>query len=333
MKTRKFTALLIALCMLLSLSISAFAADDAVASGTIPDSKIVWELDSKGWLTISGSGDCSAFASKDDQPWAEYREQITQVWFDSMEDLAISDLAYWFEDCTNLTTAEIPSTTPTIGRHAFYNCPLLTKLSIYYGEHTLDSIGEDAFWRGTDSGDTLYIGYLIGYPKSSVPFHTYNWSSSNRNERYFYDLYGSNTADVSLTSTGSIIGNCPSCGKYSFQGVYVEIAHSSQGHANYNECYDCHYAIMRIASDRRYKSPDGEKLTDFISIKVRGVLAERCAEFARKGCKIAASGDFETITFAEEPERQPGFLLKATEVEFLSPRKELDDAAELPAAA
>ena len=49
--------------------------------------------------------------------------------------------------------------------------------------------------------------------------------------------------------------------------------------------------------------------------------------------KIAASGDFETITFAEEPERQPGFLLKATEVEFLSPRKELDDAAELPAAA
>ena len=53
MKTRKLTALLLALCMLLSLSISAFAADDAVASGTIPDSKITWELDSKGWLTIS----------------------------------------------------------------------------------------------------------------------------------------------------------------------------------------------------------------------------------------------------------------------------------------
>ena len=142
MKTRKLTAILLALCMLLSLSISAFAADDAIASGTIPDSKITWELDGKGWLTISGSGDCSAFTSKDDQPWAEYRSQITQVWFDGMESLAIPDLAYWFEDCTNLTTAEIPSTTPVIGRHAFYNCPLLTKLSIYYGEHTLDSIGE-----------------------------------------------------------------------------------------------------------------------------------------------------------------------------------------------
>ena len=248
MKTRKLTAILLALCMLLSLSISAFAADDAVVSGTIPDSKITWELDGKGWLTISGSGDCSAFTSKDDQPWAEYRSQITQVWFDGMESLAISDLAYWFEDCTNLTTAEIPSTTPVIGRHAFYNCPLLTKLSIYYGEHTLDSIGEDAFWRETDSGDTLYIGYLIGYPKSSVPFHTYDWAASNRSERYFYDLYGvyqnadagsaatsgiKKAPGISVQSTGTIIGNCPSCGKHSFQGTYVEVAHSSRGHANY----------------------------------------------------------------------------------------------------
>lgn len=81
------------------------------------------------------------------------------------------------------------------------------------------------------------------------------------------------------------------------------------------------YAILRIASDRRYRDRDGNKLTDFISIKVRGALAERCAAFAWKGCKLAASGDFETICFAEDPSRQPGFLIKATEVEFLSPRK------------
>ena len=70
------------------------------------------------------------------------------------------------------------------------------------------------------------------------------------------------------------------------------------------------YAILRIASDRRYRDRDGNRLTDFISIKVRGPLAERCAEF-----------DFETISFADDPDRQPGFLIKATEVEFLSPRK------------
>ena len=261
MKTRKLTAILLALCMLLSLSISAFAADDAVVSGTIPDSKITWELDSKGWLTISGSGDCSAFASKDDQPWAEYRSQITQVWFDGMESLAISDLAYWFEDCTNLTTAEIPSTTPVIGRHAFYNCPKLSTLTMYYGETVLNSIGEDAFWREADSGDTLYIAYIIGYPEATVPFYTYDWAASNRNSRYFYDLYGvypnadtANTAvntasvsgiqkapGISLTASTGIVGTCPSCKQYSLQGTYVSTTHTSRGHAEYYECYKCHY--------------------------------------------------------------------------------------------
>ena len=276
MKIRKLTALLLTLCMIFSLSVAAFAAEadvhtvydsapeeaaasvETVTSGTIPGSKIKWELNEHNWLTISGSGDCKAFESKDDQPWAAYRNQITQVWFDDMDALHITDLAYWFEDCVNLTTAEIPGTTPVIGRHAFYNCPKLSTLTIYYGEDILESIGEDAFWRETDSGDTLYIGYLIGYPKSSVPFHDYDWSSSNRNERYFYDLYGSNSggtmsaSDVSLTSTGSIIGNCPSCGKYSFQGTYVEVAHSSRGHANYNECYLCHY--VQYLGTYTYKS-------------------------------------------------------------------------------
>ena len=81
------------------------------------------------------------------------------------------------------------------------------------------------------------------------------------------------------------------------------------------------YAILRLASDRRYRDREGNKLTDFISVKVRGPLAERCAAYAWKGCKLAAVGDFETISFSEEPERQPGFLVKGTEVEFLSPRK------------
>lgn len=88
-----------------------------------------------------------------------------------------------------------------------------------------------------------------------------------------------------------------------------------------NEATGKPYAILRIASDRRYRDQAGNRLTDFISIKVRGPLAERCAAFAWKGCKLAAVGDFETITFEDDPARQPGFLIKATEVEFLSPRK------------
>ena len=285
---KKFTALLLALCMVFSLSISAFAVEDhehtvyesapdeeiavqsvsgeAATSGTIPGSSIKWSLDSKGWLTISGSGEAPVFQSADDQPWAAVRDQITEVWFEDVETLTIPDLAYWFEGCTNLITAELPLA-PVIGKHAFYNCPKLSTLTMYYGETVLNSIGEDAFWREADSGDTLYIAYIIGYPEATVPFYTYDWAASNRSNRYFYDLYGvyqnadaATTAPngikkapgISVQSTGSIIGNCPSCGKYSFQGTYVEVAHSSHGHANYNECYLCHY--VQYLGTYTYKS-------------------------------------------------------------------------------
>ena len=284
-KFKQFIAFVLTLCMLFSLSVAAFAAEadehtiydsapdeepvvssEAATSGTIQNSGIRWELDNKGWLTISGSGEAPVFTSADDQPWAAVRDQITEVWFEDVETLTIPDLAYWFEGCVNLTTAELPLA-PVIGRHAFYNCPKLSTLTMYYGETVLNSIGEDAFWREADSGDTLYIGYIIGYPKSSVPFHSYDWAASNRSERYFYDLYGvyqnadagaaatsgiKKSPGISVQSTGSIIGNCPSCGKYSFQGTYVEVAHSSRGHANYNECYACHY--VQYLGTYTYKS-------------------------------------------------------------------------------
>ena len=273
MKFRKITALLLVLCMLLSLSISAFAAEvdehtiydsapdeetmvstETATSGTIQNSSIRWLLDEKGWLTISGSGEAPVFQSADDQPWAAVRDQITEVWFEDVETLTIPDLAYWFEGCVNLTTAELPLA-PTIGKHAFYNCPKLSTLTMYYGETVLNSIGEDAFWRETDSGDTLYIAYIIGYPEATVPFYTYDWAASNRSSRYFYDLYGvySNAdaataggikkapAQVSTRASTGIVGTCPSCKQYSLQGTYVSTTHTSRGHQEYYECYKCHY--------------------------------------------------------------------------------------------
>ncbi|MBN3015764.1 InlB B-repeat-containing protein [Ruthenibacterium lactatiformans] len=274
---KKFTAFVLTLCMLFSLSVAVFAAEadehtiydsapdeetaistEAATSGTIQNSGIRWELDNKGWLTISGSGEAPVFQSADDQPWAAVRDQITEVWFEDVETLTISNLAYWFEGCVNLTTAELPLA-PTIGKHAFYGCSKLNTITMYYGETVLKSIGEDAFWRETDSGDTLYIAYIIGYPESTVPFYTYDWAASNRSNRYFYDLYGvysnadgaaSTVADsgimkapakaVSRASTG-IVGTCPSCKQYSLQGTYVSTTHTSRGHAEYYECYKCHY--------------------------------------------------------------------------------------------
>ncbi len=94
------------------------------------------------------------------------------------------------------------------------------------------------------------------------------------------------------------------------------------------------YAILRIASDRRYKDKDGNKLTDFVSIKVRGALAEACVKHVGKGDKIAATGDFETINISQEDgSTQTGFLIKAFEVDFIyiRPKEDITEATlELP---
>ena len=207
---------------------------DAPTSGTIPGSNIQWELTDDGMLLISGSDGCAAFSSAADQPWAAVREQITSVFFEDPSLLSIYDLAYWFDGCVSLTTAEIPYTTPVIGTHAFYGCVSLTTIMTYYGDSVLTEIGADAFYLPYDSGSTLYIGYLIGYPESTVPLHTYDWTGSNRSSLYFMDVYSTNA----LTS---VVGACPSCGKQSLQGTYVAQSHTSRGHAEYYECYLCHY--------------------------------------------------------------------------------------------
>ena len=207
---------------------------DAPTSGTIPGSNIQWELTDDGMLLISGSDGCAAFSSAADQPWAAVREQITSVFFEDPSLLSIYDLAYWFDGCVSLTTAEIPYTTPVIGTHAFYGCVSLTTIMTYYGDSVLTEIGADAFYLPYDSGRTLYIGYLIGHPESTVPLHTYDWTGSNRSSLYFMDVYSTNA----LTS---VVGACPSCGKQSLQGTYVAQSHTSRGHAEYYECYLCHY--------------------------------------------------------------------------------------------
>ncbi len=88
-----------------------------------------------------------------------------------------------------------------------------------------------------------------------------------------------------------------------------------------NEATGKPFAMLRIASDRRYKTHDGLDLTDYISVKATGFLAERCAEFAWKGCLVAAAGDLETIA-PDDPMKPVGFFLRASEVRFLSPRRD-----------
>ena len=75
-----------------------------------------------------------------------------------------------------------------------------------------------------------------------------------------------------------------------------------------NETTGKPYALLRIASERHYRDRNDSKLTDFITVK----------------------GDFETIVFPDEPDRQPGFIIKARDVEFLFRRRHKKKRAENP---
>ncbi len=75
--------------------------------------------------------------------------------------------------------------------------------------------------------------------------------------------------------------------------------------------------LLRIASRRRYRDRNGDPISDYITVKVYDQLAQQCMRVCTKGCLLSVCGDFETITFPEEPEHQPGFLIKGKTVEVL----------------
>ena len=137
MKFRKQTALFLVLCMMLSLSVSAFAAEKT------PTGYLTWTLDDSGALTISGNGRIAAFASAEDQPWHEMRENITSVKFDPGAHMVVPDVAYWFADCINLKSCVLPSFA-NLGADAFKDCANLNRLQLHYNDESF-YISDTAF--------------------------------------------------------------------------------------------------------------------------------------------------------------------------------------------
>ena len=134
---KKFTAFVLALCMLFSLSISAFAAEKT------PTGYLTWTLDDSGTLSISGNGRIAAFTSAEDQPWHEMRENITSVKFDPGAHMIVPDVAFWFSGCTNLKSCVLPSFA-NLGADAFKDCANLNRLQLHYNDESF-YISDTAF--------------------------------------------------------------------------------------------------------------------------------------------------------------------------------------------
>ena len=137
MKFRKLTALFLVLCMMLSLGVSAFAAEKT------PTGYLTWTLDDSGTLSISGNGRIAAFTSADDQPWHEMRESITSVKFDPGAHMIVPDVAFWFSGCTNLKSCVLPSFA-NLGADAFKDCANLNRLQLHYNDDSF-YISDTAF--------------------------------------------------------------------------------------------------------------------------------------------------------------------------------------------
>lgn len=197
-------------------------------SGCIGDSAVAWELDPvSGRLFVTGSGGCDTFTSPDDQPWAAVRTEIREVWFNSMDTLAVENLAYWFAGCTALETAEVPYTTSVIGEGAFTGCPSLYRLMLYYMDDPF-TIAEGAFYN-----DTLAPLEVDFIPQSEVAteiLYTHDWSAENR-AVYFEDVYS-----MMLLASGY----CSSCkGTYSYTLAYEQWTASV--HCIRHWCSNCGY--------------------------------------------------------------------------------------------
>ena len=137
MKFRKLTALFLVLCMMLSLGVSAFAAEKT------PTGYLTWTLDNSGTLIVSGNGRIAAFTSAEDQPWHEMRENITSVKFDPGAHMIVPDVAFWFSGCTNLKSCVLPSFA-NLGADAFKDCANLNRLQLHYNDESF-YISDTAF--------------------------------------------------------------------------------------------------------------------------------------------------------------------------------------------
>ena len=91
-----------------------------VASGKCGEN-LTWSIDSKGTLTISGTGEMMDYPNFPDVPWYDDREKIVTA---VIEPGVTNICSFAFFGCKNLTSVTIPEGVTSIGSYAFNACNL-----------------------------------------------------------------------------------------------------------------------------------------------------------------------------------------------------------------
>ena len=284
MKFRKLTALFLVLCMMLSLSVSAFAAEKT------PTGYLTWTLDDSGTLTISGNGRIAAFTSADDQPWHEMREGITSVKFDPGAHMIIPDVAYWFAGCINLKSCVLPSFA-NLGADAFKDCANLNRLQLHYNDDSF-YISDTAF-SGVDMSaleivtcdevtmgilDAKGIAFVAAYPVlmissgacgvsgcncSSCSF-TYDYEQKDESKHYVWECCTNCSANEyayrhTQSHSFNSSGVCTKCGYEEDATCQHDNTYTSWDGCDWEEiCRDCGEVVDWGTSHGSYSYGDWE---------------------------------------------------------------------------
>ena len=109
-----------------------------VISGTCGGA-LTWKLDSKGTLTISGTGAMTDYTKSGVAPWNKDCEEIRSV---VIENGVTTIGEYAFENCTLLESVAISDSVAKIGKYAFSGCSALKRISL---PDSIAQIGDCAF--------------------------------------------------------------------------------------------------------------------------------------------------------------------------------------------
>lgn len=125
-----------------------------IASGEC-ESGLIWEVNDKYYLTLSGTGSLSGFSVESDAPWHEYRNSIVAVIVKN----GVSSIGKnAFVDMPGLLKVHIPNSVTNIVEEAFAGCTSLEEISIPFIGSSRDAAG---------TSDAV-LGHLFGTSSSGV---------------------------------------------------------------------------------------------------------------------------------------------------------------------
>ncbi len=172
-------------------------------SGACGDN-LTWTLND-GTLTISGTGDMYDYWVYDMQfPWYNYRLTIKKGIINS----GVTNIGnYAFFDCSILTSVTIPNSVTSIGDYAFSGCSSLTSVTI---PNSVTSIGRNAFDR------CIYLNSVtMGNSVNSIGNAAFTWCSSLKSITIPNGVetigdstfYNGNLTSVTIPNSVTSIGN------------------------------------------------------------------------------------------------------------------------------